>query len=286
MNVAKRINRFINDNNLSFSEFDKSIGTANGYIGKQIKSRGSVGSHIIEKIISSYPNLNVHWLMTGSGDMFYKLKDSIEKRETPNQNKKSKLAPLDFTLMDIGKETVDLIFKTFELYDTSLQMGSEVNALEEIDSEADGKAAENDFTCVRYKGDGMLPTISSGTYMISKKITKSDWVISEDNYMHIVSSAQGVSIGRLVNRFNAGYILLLKNSLDKEKHPDIRINVSEIESMWSVKGYMLSQDKGIYQPENLSTPISTIEEKLKDLLIEVEKLKSELHTTNKSLEKA
>jgi len=279
MNIANRIKRFINAKNISFSEFDKSIGTANGYIGKQIKSRGSVGSHIIEKIISTYPNLNVHWLMTGSGDMFYKLKN-IEKSE-PNQSKKDKLDSQDFTLMDIGKETVDLIFKTFELYDTSLQMGSEVNSLEEIDGGVDNTAAQSDFTCVRYKGDGMLPTISNGTYMISKKIAKSDWVISEDNYMHIVSSAQGVLIGRLVNRFNDGYILLLKNSLDKEKHPDVRINVAEIESMWSVKGYMLSQDKGVYQPKSLSTPIFTIEEKLKNLLKEVEKIKSELHTATK-----
>ncbi len=284
MNIANRIKRFINANNLSLSEFDKSIGTANGYIGKQIKSRGSVGSHIIEKIISTYPNLNVHWLMTGSGDMFYKLKD-IEKSEILNHDKKGKLNPQDFTLINMGKETIELIFKTFELYDTSLQMGNEINLLEEVDTGADNKVAQSDFTCVRYKGDGMLPTISNGTYMISKKIAKSDWVISEDTYMYIVSSTQGVFIGRLVNRFNEGYILLLKNSLDKEKYPDIRINVAEIESMWNVKGYMLSQDKGVYQPESLSDPVSTIEEKLKDLLIEVEKLKSELRSTAKSLKK-
>ncbi len=281
MNIANRIKRFIHASKLTLSEFDKSIGTANGYIGKQIKSRGSVGSHIIEKIISAYPNLNVYWLMTGEGDMFCSPRGG--KNKTICYEEKHKSDTKDIALINMDKETADLMVKTFELYDTSLQKGNEINLLEEVNLDADGLRVPSDFTCVRYKGDGMLPTISHGTYMISKKLAKSDWVTSDENYIYIVSSTKGVFIGRLVNRFNKGYILLLKNSLDKEKYPDVRINVSEIESMWIVKGYMLAPEKGGYRPEEgLSSPLFTVEEKLKDLLKEVEKIKSELHTATKS----
>ncbi len=283
MNIVNRIKRFINVNNLSLSEFDRSISVANGYIGKQIKTKGSVGSHIIEKIISVYPHLNVLWLMTGKGDMFYAPEINTEKSGgTLEEDKGNKSDSQDFSLVNIGEETADLIVKTFQLQDTSLRMGNEINLLEGVDSDEDNFQSANDFTCVRYKGDGMLPTISHGTYMISKKVDKQDWPTAEDSYMYIVSSTKGVFIGRLVNRLEEGYLLLLKNSPDKKKHPDVRINIWDLESIWNVKGYILSPEQSIYQPEALSAPISTIEEKLKGLLKEVEKIKSELHTTKPS----
>ncbi len=286
MNIANRIKRFIIANSLSLSEFDRSINVANGYIGKQIKTRGSVGSHIIEKIISTYPNLNVLWLMTGKGDMFYAPEISAAKSDTQKEDKRNRSDSQDLALINIGSETVDLIVKTFELYDTSLRMGNEINLLEEVESDKDNFQNSSDLTCVRYKGDGMLPTISHGTYMISRKVDKRDWIAAEDNYMYIVSSTKGVFIGRLVNKFAEGYLLLLKNSPDKEKYPDVRINVSEIESVWNVKGYILSPEQNVYQPEGLAAaPISTIEEKLKGLLKEVEKIKSELHTVKSSRKK-
>lgn len=277
MNIANRIKRFITASSLNLSTFDKSIGVANGYIGKQIKSKGSVGSHIIEKIISTYPNLNVYWLMTGEGDMFCSPRAAIEKNKTICYEKESKSDTEDITLINMDKETADLMVKTFELYDTSLRMGNEINLLEEVNSDADSLRASSDFTCVRYKGDGMSPIINHNTYMVSRKINKQDWSASEDNCIYIVSCAKDVFIGRLVNRFDEGYILLLKNSLDKEKYPDVRINVLEVESMWSVKGYMLSQEQSVYQPKDLSSPISTIEENLKKILEEVGKIKNELH---------
>ncbi len=69
MKPIERLQQYIEYRGLSMNSFDSSIGTGNGYIGKQIKKKGSIGSDILEKIFSSYPELNPTWLLTGNGSM-------------------------------------------------------------------------------------------------------------------------------------------------------------------------------------------------------------------------
>lgn len=69
MKLINRLESYIKYKELSLNAFDKSIGAANGYIGKQIKADGSIGSDAIEKISSIYTDLNLHWLVTGAGSM-------------------------------------------------------------------------------------------------------------------------------------------------------------------------------------------------------------------------
>ena len=71
--MSKTIDRlvlFIKEIGLSARQFDISIGTANGYTLRMHKNKASVGSDVIEKIISTYPQINLVWLITGKGDMF------------------------------------------------------------------------------------------------------------------------------------------------------------------------------------------------------------------------
>lgn len=63
--TIERLGVFINTLGISISEFERNVNIGNGYIGKQLKRKGSIGSHIIEKVLYKYPQLNVVWLMTG-----------------------------------------------------------------------------------------------------------------------------------------------------------------------------------------------------------------------------
>ena len=51
---------------LTIAEFERQAGLSNGYI-KNFK--GSIGSNKIEYILSSFPELNPSWLLTGEGEM-------------------------------------------------------------------------------------------------------------------------------------------------------------------------------------------------------------------------
>lgn len=69
MKIIDRIVIFIKYKNLSMRAFDISIGVGNGYTSKQAKTKASVGSDVLERIIDKYPELSPLWLLTGRGDM-------------------------------------------------------------------------------------------------------------------------------------------------------------------------------------------------------------------------
>jgi hypothetical protein len=71
--MSKTINRivdFIHEMDMSVRQFDISIGAANGYTLRMEKNNASVGSDVIERIVKTYPKLNLVWLITGKGPMY------------------------------------------------------------------------------------------------------------------------------------------------------------------------------------------------------------------------
>lgn len=69
MSVADRIYQFADYKGVSINEISNKIEVSNGYLAKQKSNLASIGSHIIEKIVSSYPEINLEWLITGKGNM-------------------------------------------------------------------------------------------------------------------------------------------------------------------------------------------------------------------------
>lgn len=94
MKIIDRILLFIRHKNLSMRTFDKSINVGNGYTSKQYKSKGSVGSDVLEKIIDVYPDLNPLWLVTGDGKMILKKTTYDTDTEEKEQNNLSHESPL------------------------------------------------------------------------------------------------------------------------------------------------------------------------------------------------
>lgn len=69
MRLLDRLYQFLNENAISAYEFEHTCGLSNGYLGKQWRGKGSVGSAVLEKIRLNYPSLDIHWLITGEGTM-------------------------------------------------------------------------------------------------------------------------------------------------------------------------------------------------------------------------
>jgi hypothetical protein len=65
---------------LSAHAFERKCGIANGYLGKQIKSKGAIGSEILEKIHQQFVDLNLSWLLTGEGVMLLALAGNADDK--------------------------------------------------------------------------------------------------------------------------------------------------------------------------------------------------------------
>lgn len=81
MKTVERVQIFINHKGLKLKTFDSSINASNGYIGKQIKNKASIGSDVIEKIIEVYTDINLIWLITGNGEMLLNKANELSVEE-------------------------------------------------------------------------------------------------------------------------------------------------------------------------------------------------------------
>lgn len=82
--LIHRIKKFIDYKGLSMRKFDLSISASDGYTQRTLKNEGSVGSDILENIITSYPEINPYWLLAGEGEMIRSFAEK-EGNETLNE---------------------------------------------------------------------------------------------------------------------------------------------------------------------------------------------------------
>ena len=80
MRLIERLYQYIEYKELSFYAFERGCGMANGYLKKQFKGKGTVGSDMLEKIRKNYIDLSLMWLLTGEGTMLE------ETEEIPQQS--------------------------------------------------------------------------------------------------------------------------------------------------------------------------------------------------------
>lgn len=92
--IIDNIFYFIDYKQLSVYEFSNKIGVSNGYLFKTKKNKGNVGGHILEKIVSQYPEINPKWLLTGSGAMLRDVDFEAASAENTNQVFKTDLPVL------------------------------------------------------------------------------------------------------------------------------------------------------------------------------------------------
>ncbi len=69
MRIIDRLIKYLDHHRITPYNFERACGVANGYLKKQTKGRGSIGSEILEKIVERYKDLSLTWLITGKGNM-------------------------------------------------------------------------------------------------------------------------------------------------------------------------------------------------------------------------
>jgi hypothetical protein len=69
MRLIERLQQYLAYYNISAYSFEHTCGLSNGYLGKQLKGKGAVGSDILERIKQNYTDLSLIWLVTGKGTM-------------------------------------------------------------------------------------------------------------------------------------------------------------------------------------------------------------------------
>ena len=107
MRLLDRLYQYLECNAISAYAFEHACGLSNGYLGKQFKGKGSVGSAVLVKIKQHYPELNVQWLITGKGNMTNKSYPfSMENTSYNLEEGTSNIFQLQSALIDALKKQI------------------------------------------------------------------------------------------------------------------------------------------------------------------------------------
>lgn len=69
MKSTERLFQFLTYKGITKHKFERSIGLSNGYVYNQLKTKGAIGSDILNKIHLRYPELNILWIISGEDKM-------------------------------------------------------------------------------------------------------------------------------------------------------------------------------------------------------------------------
>jgi len=105
--IGERLKSYLAYKNITATEFEKSICVANGFVSNAIKGSRAMGSDKLAKMLETYEDLNLIWLLSGKGNMINPIKDvSI------NNDIEDKTESIEINLNDnIGFEIVSLLKK-------------------------------------------------------------------------------------------------------------------------------------------------------------------------------
>ena len=127
MRLIERLQQYLEYSKISAYAFERACQVSNGYLGKQLKGKGAVGSDILERIKSNYTDLSLIWLVTGRGNMI------LSPAENSNQQKISELNEEQHIYFTSKDEVIHLLHKLVARLESSLQDKDKIIALLEIE---------------------------------------------------------------------------------------------------------------------------------------------------------
>ena len=100
---SKRIDYLIKHYGMSYNAFAKSIGMANGTgVKAMIDNNRTPQQHTLNRLSNAYPEVNIHWIRTGVGEML-----SVNKQEQDSESP-SQIR----TMLDDQREYVEKVYKS------------------------------------------------------------------------------------------------------------------------------------------------------------------------------
>jgi phage repressor protein C with HTH and peptisase S24 domain len=218
--VSKRIGQYIDKKGYSFYAFENSVNASRGSISKAVKEGKSIGSNMLEKILSIYPDLNAVWLLTGHGEML-------------NAN-----FPSDITAYRLKTDTA-VESQQIPLYDIEAVAGliplfNDAKKLDPIDHISIPYLPKCDGA-IYVTGDSMYPLLKSGDIVLYKQLQDIQneifwgemYLLSLD-----VSGEEYITVKYIRKSSKEGFVVLASQNPD---HQDKEVALEKIKALALIK---------------------------------------------------
>ncbi|GAA4760814.1 MULTISPECIES: S24 family peptidase [Flavobacterium] len=222
--VSDRLGQYLDKKGISYYAFENSLNAGRGSISKAVKEGKSIGSNMLENILTIYNDLNPTWLLTGEGEMFKSneavlLNKSIEAfRLKTDSNLESQQIPL----YDI--EAVAGLVPLFK--DSKSQEPLDHISIPHL-PKCDG--------AVYITGDSMYPLLKSGDIVLYKQVNDvKNEIFWGEMYLLSIDMAEEeyVTVKYIQKSEHEGYVRLVSQN---KHHQDKDVEMSKIRALALVK---------------------------------------------------
>lgn len=217
MSVKERLKKFIKSEDLTATDFEKSIDAGNSYVNNISRSIGLDKLEVISKL---YPRLNIEWLLVGVGEM-YKTAVQTEIRGPAS------LAGENLPAYGVHSRKIPI-------YDISVAAGVSglINSNEEIidyiSLPVNMIGRGSNYVGVRARGESMSPTIYDSSIIIARELNRSEWLDMPDEHVYVIVSRDDSYLKRVKNRLEKNFIVCMSDNLDKYNFPSFNLQADEI----------------------------------------------------------
>ena len=84
--MINRISKIIKEKNLSSARFADEIGVQRSSISHVLSGRNKPSLEFIQKILKTYPDIDINWLLTGKGNIFSSSINNENKIDFPEES--------------------------------------------------------------------------------------------------------------------------------------------------------------------------------------------------------
>ncbi len=225
---SERLSQFIASVGETPTSFEAKIGVSKGAIYKPIRNGKTVGLEILVKIFSNYPELDVEWLITGSGTMFRQ-----EAHSRSGSSFVTEDMPVGYSIMKGPKSVVRVIASRQAAGWDGIFEGCEHLVESFFYLPARMLPGGRDYAGFTVIENSMEPTLSIKSMLIAELVAPEDYRRIQTGHVYVVITGQGVIIRRITNRLKERGTL--QAFADNSDYGPVDISAAEISSVWKAR---------------------------------------------------
>lgn len=214
--IKQRILSFYETLGISKREFYAKTGISRG----TLESKTSITEEVMSKILATYPNISLYWLIYGKGNMTCESESNLSVvREQPEgygrcsrHSKSIPLIPLSAMAGALSGDNLQIMDYECDRYVIPSMSGA-------------------DFL-ITVKGDSMNPTYASGDLVACKKLKRDD-VFFQWNKTYVLDTDQGALIKRVQPGHDNNHIMVVSDNI---KYKPFELSTERIYSIALVVG--------------------------------------------------
>ncbi|HEX8574879.1 MAG TPA: S24 family peptidase [Flavobacterium sp.] len=222
--VSERVGEYIAKKGVSYYAFENSIGASRGSISKAVKEGKSIGSQVLENILSIYTDLNPVWLLTGQGNVFLEDEAVLQDKQVATYRLKT----------DSFVENQQIPLYDIEAVAGLVPLFQDRNAQQPIDHISIPHLPKCDGA-VYVTGDSMYPLLKSGDIVLYKEVNdiRNEIFWGEMYLLSIDMSGEEYITVKYIQKSESNSSVKLVSQ--NKHHQDKDVEISKIKALALVK---------------------------------------------------